>query len=204
MTEDRFEDLIYGRLPHINPQEWKRLFPEGNTWTYMEYLCPRLESAFGSVTLEREEFDTWWCLRETINDEILFEMKRSRMTGERKESANVFGCIGLSQIDLSKRDVIITEGVSDYVMVKNIFKDDNVLGFTNLGGSALARTTVISLFDEVLIVSDNDSGHDGGNVGLRTARNLQSELKSHGLKAYVYIPETKDISRFIIDRYNIL
>ncbi len=202
MSIDDFEEKVYSYAPKVVADEWRGLYPERCTWTYIEYLHSPIISEDGVVSLTRTQMDTWWSLKEVFNGEVVFSMDRSRLDGVRKERINCFGALGVSQIDTDKNDVIITEGVSDYLTAKLMFPSDNVLGFTNLGGSTLARSIVVSLFKEAIIVSDNDSAHEGGNIGYRTSRNLQSELRSYGLKADVYLPETKDLSGLLISRIN--
>lgn len=201
MSTDTFEDILYGNLPfRPSKDEWMGLYPVGNTWTYLEHLMTPFVSNEGSVMLQRTQSDTWWSLKEVLHGEVVFRMERSRMDGARKEHVNCFGLIGVSQLDVNQRDVIITEGVSDYIMAKMLCTDKNVLGFTNLGGSCLARSIVVSLFDEALIISDNDANHEGGNIGYRTSRNIQSELRSYGMKASVYLPEGKDLCDTVFNR----
>ncbi len=90
---------------------------------------------------------------------------------------------------------MICEGVSDCMTLKLLFPNNNVLGVTQLGGSAKARQFVLSMFDKVVIIGDNDSS------GARGIAKWRALLESHGKKVKVLsVPRMfKDVSEWALD-----
>lgn len=141
-----------------------------------------------------------WDLEEQLG-ELRFKMLRNKYTKQRCTVEDMCGCIGFSSLNLNDKRLYLTEGVSDFITVKLTHPGYNVLGFTTLGGSYKARAIVVSLFDNIVIVADNDSTKVV-NTGLRNADKLYKFLSSYGKKVKIVLPEPphKDITdQFIFD-----
>lgn len=177
----------------------KELYPN-NTWTFLEDLLKR--HPLPSVAITREEMDSKWVLSEACNGWLLFRMERSVLFGDRKCVSDRYGVLGLGAVDLSCRDLILTEGVSDYVSAKLLFPNTNVLGFTKLGGSVLARSIALSIADNYVICSDNDMGSER-NTGFRNAITIREFLRSNGKTASIWLPDVKDLSDTLLNKIRV-
>ena len=92
--------------------------------------------------------------------EFQFKMNRDFLSSRKETIRDDLGLIGVMSLDLSINHCFLTEGVSDFISKKlmQVGTDrPNVLGMVTLGGSALSRKILYSLFDHYTIVTDNDS-----------------------------------------------
>ena len=177
----------------------KDLYPAG-TWTFLEEILKT--HPLPTVSITRESMDSKWILQETASDWLLFRMNRSVLFGSRRTEFDRYGVIGLGAVDLNCRELILTEGVSDYITAKLLFPDVNVLGFTKLGGTVLARSIVLSIADRVVICSDNDSEADR-NTGMRNSTGIMNWLRDNDVMASIWLPECKDLSDTFLERVKI-
>lgn len=133
-----------------------------------------------------------WVIRETIDEHPVFQLRRNCVSLNRYTDLDVFGLLGLSLINLQDKTCVLTEGVSDYISAKLCLPDRNVLGVTTLGGSKIAKKIIVSLFDDVLVLSDKDS------AGLNTAYyRWKSLCQSQGVSCNIWrtsSPSFKDIT----------
>lgn len=148
--------------------------------------------------MDRENCGADWVLSEVVDHIAFFRMTRSRLFLDRKVQADRYGIIGMSLVDPTIRDLIITEGVSDFVSVKSVFPDCNVIGFTKLGGTVLARSIAMSIADHIIVCSDNDQMKDR-NTGLQNALKMRDGFRSYGIKCEIFLPDTKDVSELLIN-----
>ena len=135
-----------------------------------------------------------WFIEESLKD-INLVFCRNVITKQRDTIQDDCGCIGFSTINLNDRRVYLTEGVSDFITVKLTHPNYNVLGMTTLSGNAIARSIVLSCFDSIIIVSDNDF-NSKENTGLQNARKMLKFYSSYGKKVKIMIPDIgfKDIT----------
>lgn len=133
-----------------------------------------------------------WRLQESFQgEEEFFSLRRDVISLRRYTDKDEYGLLGLSLINPQSRTCAITEGVSDYVTLKILKPHSNVLGVTTLGGSSIARKILISLFDNIIIIADNDE------TGLKNASKWRQFLVSYGKKVKLWRtinPRFKDIT----------
>lgn len=136
-----------------------------------------------------------WRITESMDDDVLFDLVRDKMKMNRYTNIDKYGLLGLSNINTHDRRVILTEGVSDYFTAKYLCPNNNVLGVTTLGGSKVARAILISMFDEFIICSDNDTKSER-NTGMTNSSKFKMFLEKYNKKVYIFIPSAgyKDIS----------
>lgn len=101
-----------------------------------------------------------------------------------------FGAVGVSSLDVRDSRVILTEGVSDFITMKLLYPDRNVLGFTTLGGNRYATKIVLSLFDDITVCSDNDMGSSARNTGITNAYRLRLQYERYGRRVRIVLPES--------------
>lgn len=161
-------------------------------------------TSIGKVSISDEFSKTdgfIWRLQEHIFNgqdwEQCFDLIRNKMTKQRITKIDNYGLFGVSLVNLSNRTAIITEGVSDFMSAKFLCPKDNVLGLTTLSGNKIAKTILLNLFDDFLIISDNDISKQAMNkmnTGLRNSLSLGNFLKSNGKSVKIFYPTQKDIS----------
>lgn len=136
-----------------------------------------------------------WRMTEKIGQEEVFDLVRDKMTLNRFTNTDRYGLLGLSQINLKDRSVILTEGVSDYFTAKILCPDKNVLGVTTLTGSHTAKAILVNLFDSYILCSDNDSGKER-NTGIMNSSKFREYLESYHKDVKIFLPADgyKDIS----------
>lgn len=136
---------------------------------------------------------------ERIGKDVLFWYQRDVFGPRRSTSIDRYGLVGLSTLNLQSRQVVLTEGVSDFLSFKMCYPSLNVLGFTTLGGNLKSTKILLALFDEIILVSDNDFGKEK-NTGLINAMELKSYYEGKGKKVSVLFPTTphKDITQQIL------
>lgn len=136
-----------------------------------------------------------WRITETIDNDVVFDMIRDKMTLNRYTNTDKYGLLGLSVINKADRSVILTEGVSDYFTAKILCPDNNVLGVTTLTGSHVAKTILVNMFDSFVICSDNDSNKEY-NTGITNSSRFREFLESYNKTVEVFLPADryKDIS----------
>lgn len=108
--------------------------------------------------------------------------------GSRITHVNLLGFVGLS---LAKsRRCILTEGVSDFLSVFSHANPDlfSVVGRTSVRLSAVHADMLAALFDEVVIISDNDY------TGLQVFNLHFSLLSERGVRVRMVVPVRKDIT----------
>lgn len=172
--------------------------PFSHRWTFLLILA---KGAVGNV---RFTFDfPYFKIDEYIGDTHSFEFIRDCVTFNRYTKENKFGLIGLSNINPKDDTVIITEGVSDYLVTKMLYPEMNVLGNTTLTGNGMAKFINVNLFNKFIIVSDNDSGKEF-NTGLNAANNLKAFFEGYGKEAIVHIMDDKDILNYVYQSYKLM
>lgn len=131
-----------------------------------------------SITFSQEV--DGWRIREVLEGTELFSLRRDYITNNRYTDTDLLGLLGVSLLNLNERSVFITEGVSDYFTAKLLLPKCNVLGVTQLGGSKNAKKMLISLFNEVTILADNDV------AGLANANRWSLFLSEYGIKTNMW------------------
>ncbi len=151
-----------------------------------------------------------------------FEMLRLLFNKRKISYFDDLGLVGLNSLNVKQNCCFLTEGVSDFMSLKLMISSSsyqslhpdfyttfnheavtNVLGVTRLSGNQVAKKIILSLFDNYIIMTDNDT------TGISNAANFRKFLVSHGKKVMIKRPrpEFKDISdEFVKDRkcyYNI-
>lgn len=136
---------------------------------------------------------------ERIGKDVLFWYQRDVFGSRRSTSIDRYGLIGLSSLNLESRQIVLTEGVSDFLSFKMCYPNLNVLGFTTLGGNLKSTKIILSLSDELVFVSDNDFGKEK-NTGLINAMELKTYYEGRGKKVSVLFPTAphKDITQQIM------
>lgn len=136
-----------------------------------------------------------WRMSEKIDQEEVFDLVRDKITLNRFTNTDKYGLLGLSQINLKDRNVILTEGVSDYFTAKILCPEENVLGVTTLTGSHTAKAILVNMFDSFILCSDNDTGKER-NTGMTNSSRFREFLESYHKKVRVFLPADgyKDIS----------
>lgn len=132
---------------------------------------------------------------------LQFILHRNQATAQRITESDSLGLVGFSSLNLKDTRVYLTEGVSDFLTMKLLHPNMNVLGLTTLSGSVKAKKVLCSLFDSFCIISDNDNSatHHAEvsvNTGVSNAIRLRKFLLSHGKQVKIKLPSTgfKDIT----------
>jgi len=188
MIKDLYNDSIKCNVPiDSTAHNWDNLLKLYNTLNKV----PTIE--FSAYLDARKGFV--WRIRETMDDECIFELIRDKVLKNRYTNIDKYGLLGLSIINPLDRSVILTEGVSDYFSAKFLCPDRNVLGVTTLGGSKIAKTILVNMFDEFCICSDNDTKGER-NTGFTNANKFKQFLEEYNKRVYIFIPVTgyKDVS----------
>lgn len=167
----------------MNWKVLKRQFDDGNT--------------VEGITLESlPYYDTVMTPLYRVSENIgqfKFEMLRLQLSKRKITIFDDLGLVGVSSLDLNDDFCYLTEGVSDFLSAKLMFKETehhNVLGCTTLGGNANARKILLGLFNNYCIITDNDT------TGIKNIQEFRQWLVQNGKTVQMRLPETgcKDIS----------
>ena len=145
-------------------------------WLILERLYNLVkptQSWTGKVEVGRPLRDDAVDVVERIGKNVLFWYQREVFGPRRSTSIDRYGLIGLSALNLQSRQIVLTEGVSDFLSFKMCYPDLNVLGFTTLGGNLKSTKILLTLLDELILISDNDFGKEK-NTGLINAMELKT------------------------------
>ena len=145
-----------------------------------------------------------WHIKEQLGD-YKFDFIRT-MSGKKLTFSDDLGLVGLSSIDLNYSHCYLTEGVSDFIAVKIMSTQKNVLGLTKLSGSSEARKILVALFDLFTIFGDNDLSVEGKqvNTGVTNMSRLSKFLREHNKKVRIIIPAGghKDMAEVFVMKQN--
>lgn len=171
-------------------------------WLILERLYNLVkptQSWTGKVEVGRPLRDDAVDVVERIGKNVLFWYQREVFGPRRSTSIDRYGLIGLSALNLQSRQIVLTEGVSDFLSFKMCYPDLNVLGFTTLGGNLKSTKILLTLSDELILISDNDFGKEK-NTGLINAMELKTYYESKGKKVSALFPSAphKDITQQIM------
>ena len=171
-------------------------------WLILERLYNLVkptQSWTGKVEVGRPLRDDAVDVVERIGKNVLFWYQREVFGLRRSTSIDRYGLIGLSALNLQSRQIVLTEGVSDFLSFKMCYPNLNVLGFTTLGGNLKSTKILLTLSDELILISDNDFGKEK-NTGLINAMELKTYYESKGKKVSVLFPSAphKDITQQIM------
>lgn len=171
-------------------------------WLILERLYNLVkptQSWTGKVEVGRPLRDDAVDVVERIGKNVLFWYQREVFGPRRSTSIDRYGLIGLSALNLRSRQIVLTEGVSDFLSFKMCYPDLNVLGFTTLGGNLKSTKILLTLSDELILISDNDFGKEK-NTGLINVMELKTYYESKGKKVSVLLPSAphKDITQQIM------
>lgn len=171
-------------------------------WLILERLYNLVkptQSWTGKVEVGRPLRDDAVDVVERIGKNVLFWYQREVFGPRRSTSIDRYGLIGLSALNLRSRQIVLTEGVSDFLSFKMCYPDLNVLGFTTLGGNLKSTKILLTLSDELILISDNDFGKEK-NTGLINVMELKTYYESKGKKVSVLFPSAphKDITQQIM------
>lgn len=171
-------------------------------WLILERLYNLVkptQSWTGKVEVGRPLRDDAVDVVERIGKNVLFWYQREVFGPRRSTSIDRYGLIGLSALNLRSRQIVLTEGVSDFLSFKMCYPDLNVLGFTTLGGNLKSTKILLTLSDELILISDNDFGKER-NTGLINVMELKTYYESKGKKVSVLFPSAphKDITQQIM------
>lgn len=174
----------------------------GPQWLILERLYNLVkptQSWTGKVEVGRPLRDDAVDVVERIGKNVLFWYQREVFGPRRSTSIDRYGLIGLSALNLRSRQIVLTEGVSDFLSFKMCYPDLNVLGFTTLGGNLKSTKILLTLSDELILISDNDFGKEK-NTGLINVMELKTYYESKGKKVSVLFPSAphKDITQQIM------
>lgn len=171
-------------------------------WLILERLYNLVkptQSWTGKVEVGRPLRDDAVDVVERIGKNVLFWYQREVFGPRRSTSIDRYGLIGLSALNLRSRQIVLTEGVSDFLSFKMCYPDLNVLGFTTLGGNLKSTKILLTISDELILISDNDFGKEK-NTGLINVMELKTYYESKGKKVSVLFPSAphKDITQQIM------
>lgn len=171
-------------------------------WLILERLYNLVkptQSWTGKVEVGRPLRDDAVDVVERIGKNVLFWYQREVFGPRRSTSIDRYGLIGLSALNLRSRQIVLTEGVSDFLSFKMCYPDLNVLGFTTLGGNLKSTKILLTLSDELILISDNDFGKEK-NTGMINVMELKTYYESKGKKVSVLFPSAphKDITQQIM------
>lgn len=156
------------KFPHIDYTVSK--------WEVLRALWNSLPESSLEFTID----NLGWRIEEHIEDDKVFSLRRDVVTQRRYTDIDKYGLLGLSLINPQDTTVAITEGVSDYISTKLLKPNTNVLGVTTLGGSALAKKILVSIFDRFVVIADNDE------TGVSNAMRWKKFLESYNKKVKIW------------------
>lgn len=159
----------------------------------MELYNSELSSIFEDLTLTLNEESTAVRLKEQFEGKVIFNHLRYLDGSHRVTSVDLIGLVGFTWCNFSKRSVILTEGISDMIAVKLIIPDSNVLGRTRPSFSVKLKELVSNLFDEFIILGDNDT------TGRPIVNDIRSKLVGKRVKVAFPSPPYKDMAQEILD-----
>lgn len=152
-------------------------------WLWLRSIFPRMDS----LTITDTPLGDGLVVSEFYKGVTVFRYSRY-FEGSRFTYVNLLGFVGLT---LSRtRRCILTEGVSDFI---SVFAHTSpllysVVGRTSLRLSAVHADMLAALFDEVIIISDNDFS------GVQTFRLHFRLLSERGVRVRMVLPVRKDIT----------
>lgn len=173
-------------------------------WSILERLFNDKYESIKLIT-STENLVPVWELTETLEGEVIFNLIRNKITSQRITKVDMYGLLGVSLLDLSKKQVGLTEGVSDYITAKLLYPNDNILGMTTLSGSTKSKLIYTTLFDDFVLLSDNDTSKEK-NTGVTNTMNMRKSLVEEGKTVKVEMPDYrfKDITENFIQQLKIL
>lgn len=104
-------------------------------WLILERLYNLVkptQSWTGKVEVGRPLRDDAVDVVERIGKNVLFWYQREVFGPRRSTSIDRYGLIGLSALNLRSRQIVLTEGVSDFLSFKMCYPDLNVLGIISV------------------------------------------------------------------------
>lgn len=140
---------------------------------------------------------------ERLEGKVTFWYQRFIAGPRRSTSIDRYGLVGITTVNLQDRRYIVTEGVSDFITVKLCYPNNNVVGFTTLGGNLKAHQILLSLASELVIMADNDTGKKR-NTGLLGAIRIKQYFEQRGVQVKIEQPIApyKDITQQFIAQLN--
>lgn len=173
----------------------------GQNWDVLQQIYNLNRDLFGSITFDKVEDPRdgiCWRIKESVADGN-FLMQRSCITKQRNTIEDTYGLLGLSLIDPKDDSVILTEGVSDFFTAKFLEPTRNVLGVTTLSGSVTAKKLILSLFNKILICSDNDALAER-NTGITNSAAMRKFYSNYLKSVTIFTPQPgfKDITDNLI------
>lgn len=189
----------------LNPQDLKARIDSipdvgcdfNHRWSLLERLYKDKDS---DIFFRYDEDRMRWIVQEEMDGCVTFHLERDVLTFQRYTDKDMFGLIGLSLVDTSDKGVLITEGISDYLILKYLYPEYNVLGTTRLTGSNLSKYILIHLFNFVTLFSDNDA-MASRNVGIEASTKLSEFLNSYSIQTNIVVLPTKDILDYVYSSY---
>ena len=127
----------------------------------------RVSTETSSVKFER--FPTYYKISEIYKNRVVFSHLRSFNGDRSTEVQRSF--VGLTLLDRSKDTLYITEGLSDFIALKLLLPEENVIAHTDLSLSKYDTNFIIHLgFKTVCYLYDNDV------AGLKAAAEIRTKL----------------------------
>lgn len=152
-------------------------------WLWLRSIFPLSDS----VSIKDTPMGNGLIVEEVYKGVPLFRYVRY-FDGNRSTHVNLLGFVGIT---LSKsRRCILTEGVSDFL---SVYSHTNplhfsVLGRTSLNLSAVHADMLAALYDEVIVIGDNDF------TGTKVFHSHLSLLSARGVRVRMVVPTRKDIT----------
>ena len=152
-------------------------------WLWLRSIFPEV----GSLRVTDTPLGNGLVVEEFYKGVSLFRYTRY-FDGNRSTAVNLLGFLGITLV--RTRRCILTEGVSDFLSVYSHTNPDlfSVVGRTSLHLSAVHADMLAALFDEVVILGDNDA------TGLQVFQSHLTLLSARGLKVRMVVPVRKDIT----------
>lgn len=147
MLKDLYTGVIPSDLDYSNM--------DGHEWDILLRLWVQRYSS-PSFSYFEDANGPQWLLCEEVGG-YGFRMRRNRISQARFTDVDDLGLVGLSMVNPQDDRVIITEGVSDYMTAKLLCPGCNVVGFTTLCGSVVAKRIIGSLFRKIIYCCDADA-----------------------------------------------
>lgn len=168
------------------PDKFKSVDINKPQWLILESLCA--VSPIPGLSVSRNGSCDRVSVIESVDNTLTFWYTRDIVGKGRSSVLDLFGLVGLGSLNVLNHTVFLTEGVSDFITMKLCFPSHNVLGFTSLGGSIKATKIILSLFDTIIVCSDNDM-RSGRNTGVLNAIRLRKFYQSYNKDVVVVLPK---------------
>lgn len=158
-------------------------------WTWLRSIFPKIET----LTITDTPLGNGLVVSEVYKGVSIFRYIRY-FDGNRSTHVNLLGFVGLTLA--RTRRCILTEGVSDFLSVFAHTNPDlfSVVGRTSLRLSAAHADMLAALFDEVIIISDNDF------TGLQVFNLHFGLLSERGVRVRMIVPIRKDVTLDLMQR----